>query len=126
MLVRTLPDGEYYLMVCLLRFCRNSSDSFGVGYSLAESAAVSAFTDAQAIAIRIQCTGRFGGQTTQKTWPQSRLVSVRSCCLLALRTLELDENHVQRLIANVLRGVRQRLAKQNFARLQLSFGDFAI
>ena len=84
-----------------------------------------AFAGAQAIAIRIKCTGRLGANDS-KTWPQSHRVSVGSRCFFALLTLKLDENHVQRFIANVLRGVRQRLPKQNFARLQLSFGDFAV
>ena len=55
-----------------------------------------------------QGTGRFG---------VVRPASARGRRFLALLTLELDENHVQRFIANVLRGVRQRLAKQNFAGL---------
>src|ERR1700730_8516175 len=39
---------------------------------------------------------------------------------------ELDQNHVQRLIANVLRGVSQRIAIKNVARLQFAFRGFAI
>jgi hypothetical protein len=113
-----------YLVVCLLRFCRNRAN-FSEGYALAENAAVR-FRWRTSNCDPHQMPGKTRGANDSKTSPQSHRVSVGSRCSFVLLTLKLDENHVQRFIANVLRGVRQRLAKQNFARLQLSFGDFAI
>lgn len=111
MLVRTPPDSEYYLMVRSLRFDKKIErlvrDEI---FSVAESALVYALIGTQAIAIRIQCRRKFRAKTQKLFLPYS----MRSRCFFAL---ELDENHVQRFIANVLCGVRQRLAKQNFARL---------
>src|SRR5439155_2962595 len=46
--------------------------------------------------------------------------------LLCRRAFQLDQNQVQWLIVNVLRGVGQRFAKKNLAGLQLAFRNFPI
>src|ERR1700751_3226026 len=67
---------------------------------------------AQAIVIRTN-KGKIRRPTALKDLTLFSPVSMRSRFFFALLTLELNENHMQRLIANVLRGVRQRLAKHN-------------